>query len=349
MSAREDYDRAADHVRRPLTLDRRDDAELIRAATLAASSHNTQPWTFDSSSDRITLRPDLSRRCPVVDPDDAHLYKSLGCAAENLVQAASAQGLDPRVEFEPSGPAVIVVLGSSSSDALGDPPPLAEAITTRQCTRGMYDDEPLEAGELDLLRSAGTLDEVRCLLVERDRIDRVVDDVTRGNLIQLGDPAFRHELVSWIRFSPRAALHSGDGLAGRTTEQPSVPTVIGTALQRLLISAKTQTRQDEERLRSSAGVAAFVTAGDDPPAWVAAGRAYQRFALQAEAIDVRTAMVNQPIEVAALRPGFERWLGLDEREHVQLLVRFGHGKRRPYSLRRPEQEVRVPATDPTVS
>jgi hypothetical protein len=37
----------------------------------------------------IVILPDLSRRCPVVDPDDHHLYVSLGCAAENILQAAA--------------------------------------------------------------------------------------------------------------------------------------------------------------------------------------------------------------------------------------------------------------------
>jgi hypothetical protein len=27
------------------------------------------------------ILPDLSRRCPAVDPDDHHLFVSLGCAA----------------------------------------------------------------------------------------------------------------------------------------------------------------------------------------------------------------------------------------------------------------------------
>ncbi|MFM9887270.1 MAG: Tat pathway signal protein, partial [Burkholderiales bacterium] len=59
--------------------------DLVRYATLAASSHNTQPWTFKIEPGRIAILPDLSRRCPAVDPDDHHLYASLGCAAENLL------------------------------------------------------------------------------------------------------------------------------------------------------------------------------------------------------------------------------------------------------------------------
>ncbi len=61
--------------------------ELVRYATLAASSHNTQPWIFKLEPNQIQVLPDLSRRCPAVDPDDHHLYASLGCATENLLLA----------------------------------------------------------------------------------------------------------------------------------------------------------------------------------------------------------------------------------------------------------------------
>ena len=66
---------------------------LVHEATLAASSHNTQPWKFKLGKRSIGIFPDLTRRCPVVDPDDHHLFVSLGCATENLVCGALANGL----------------------------------------------------------------------------------------------------------------------------------------------------------------------------------------------------------------------------------------------------------------
>jgi hypothetical protein len=54
--------------------------ELVRLATLAPLSHNTQCWKFVLGARGVTILPDLSRRCPAVDPDDHHLLVSLGCA-----------------------------------------------------------------------------------------------------------------------------------------------------------------------------------------------------------------------------------------------------------------------------
>lgn len=66
--------------------------EFVRMATLAANSHNTQPWKFLLGSNSVRILPDYARRTEVVDPDDHHLCISLGCAAENLAQAAKAHG-----------------------------------------------------------------------------------------------------------------------------------------------------------------------------------------------------------------------------------------------------------------
>ena len=77
--------------------------ELVRCATLAANGHNTQPWKFGLSPDTILTRPDLSRCTPVVDPDEHHLWVSLGCATENLALAAAALGKHADVAFGPQG------------------------------------------------------------------------------------------------------------------------------------------------------------------------------------------------------------------------------------------------------
>ncbi|WP_292234764.1 hypothetical protein [Mesorhizobium sp.] len=50
--------------------------DLIRHATLAANSHNTQPWRFHAGDSVIDIPPDSSRRTPAVDPDDHHLMSS---------------------------------------------------------------------------------------------------------------------------------------------------------------------------------------------------------------------------------------------------------------------------------
>lgn len=341
MSSTKEYDRVANDMRRSGS-ERADGVpdvrELIRYATLAASSHNTQPWKFRIRENSITILPDFSRRCPVVDPDDSHLFKSLGCAAENLVHAAAAQGFSADVRFDPNEEGVLVLLSRDPSAHATD---LYRAITRRQCVKSAYDGKPLGSQELVALEKAGQGRGVRTfMLTSEAQKEAVVDYVTRGNRAQLTDRGFLNELVSWIRFNPREALGTRDGLSGRAGGKPPVPGWLARRVTGWILAPEQQVETDARNIRSSSGVAVFVSSGNDKAAWVEAGRAYERFALQATAIDIRTAFINQPIEVHPLRSEFESWLNLDG-EHALLMVRFGHGPSAPFSLRRPIDDVIV--------
>lgn len=347
MASNPEYDKVASDIRRPGAKHAQgapDARELVRQATLAASSHNTQPWKFRIEPDRIIILPDFSRRCPVVDPDDGHLFKSLGCAAENLVHAAAAQGFSADVRFEAAEDGVTVVLKPDATVRATD---LSRAIPGRQCVKALYDGTPLDAAEIEALVEAGTRSAVRTIvLTSAAQKDAVVEFVNRGNTAQLTDRAFRDELVSWIRFNPAQALRTGDGLAGRTSGQPSLPNWVAKAIIGLVLTPKGQAKADAAGIASAAGVAVFVTSRDDKAAWIDVGRAYERFALRATALGVRSAFINQPIEVRELRPELESWLGL-EGEHALLMVRFGHGPTAPFSLRRPLDDVIVACHDET--
>lgn len=311
--------------------------ELVRYATLAPSSHNTQCWKFRLSEHSIEILPDLSRRCPVVDPDDHHLFVSLGCATENLVQAALAHGLRGEATFDNTTDAVRVRLEPTPASSS----PLFQAIAERQCTRAEYDGKSLSSQELAVLQQAGNGNGVRVLLLtERDAMEKALEYIVQGNTAQLNDPVFVEELKAWIRFSSGDAVRLGDGLSGATSGNPSLPAWLGRPLFGLIVSANSENDKCTKQVRSSAGIAVFVSDTDDKAHWVEAGRCYERFALQAAALGIRNAFLNQPVEVSALRPQFASFLGVGNRR-PDLVIRFGRGPKMPPSLRRPVETVIV--------
>ncbi len=195
--------------------------ELVRDATLAPASHNTQCWKFSVTDKVITILPDLSRRCPAVDPDNHHLFVSLGCAAENLVQAARAHGLNGDAHFDSSRLLLSVTLAPTTAQTSA----LVKAIPARQVTRGDYDSKPLSSEELNLLQRAGTAEGVQLLLLtERNAMDQVLDQVVQANTAQMADAAFVKELKSWIRFNGADAVRKADGLYSVSSGNPSIPT-----------------------------------------------------------------------------------------------------------------------------
>jgi hypothetical protein len=312
--------------------------ELVRYAILAPSSHNTQCWRFRIEDASISILPDLSRRCPAVDPDDHHLFVSLGCSAENLAQAALANGLMGHVRFDAAGGnALRVSLDPTRAVAS----PLFDAIPARQSTRAEYDGKPLARQELDLLEKVGTGSGVRLIfLTGREAMENVLAYVVQGNTTQMNDRAFVEELKMWIRFSGDEAVRAGDGLYSASSGNPSLPPWLGSLLFDFFFTPKNENDKYAKHVRSSAGVAIFVAEDASPAQWIEVGRSYERFALQSAALGIRNAFLNQPVEVPALRPQFAAFLGVGNRR-PDLVVRFGRGPKLPPSLRRPMQAVLV--------
>lgn len=341
-SSSEGHEEAARSLRRTVDIDTSDRAvllrELVRYATLAPSSHNTQCWKFRVQERSITIEADLARRCPVVDPDDHHLFVSLGCAAENLAQAALANGLQANASFDPSG-AGAVALSLEATKARASS--LFQAIPERQCTRGDYDGQSLSTEELRRLEQAGSGKGVRVLLLtERPAMEKVLEYVVAGNTAQVNDPAFVEELQAWIRFGHEEAVRTGDGLFSGSTGNPAMPRWLGSRMMGLFFTPKSENERYARQIRNSGGIAVFVSDISDKAHWVEAGRCYERFALQATALGIRNALLNQPVEVGAIRPQFAAALGLGNLR-PDLVLRFGRGPTLPLSMRRPVQSVLV--------
>lgn len=236
----ESYEQVAQRTWRHGEFDGRDHAallrELVRYATLAPSSHNTQCWKFRIEDRSISVLPDLARRCPTVDPDDHHLFVSLGCAAENLIQAALAHGLRGQAVFDAAGNDTLRI-ALEPTPAVASP--LFQAIPERQSTRAEYDGKPLSRQELEMLEKAGTGEGVRViLLTEREAMEQVLEYVVQGNTSQMNDPAFVEELKAWIRFSGGEAVRTGDGLYAASSGNPSLPSWLGRMLFGLFFTVK---------------------------------------------------------------------------------------------------------------
>lgn len=326
------YGEAVSMSRRPLQAAPRN-RELVRFATLAANSHNTQPWIFSAHDDEITIAPDFTRRCPAVDPDDHHLFVSLGCAAENLILAAAALGwrANPVVD----GDRIVIAL----EEARPATSALTEAVPVRQCTRAIFDGRPAAPETLRQLEYACREPNVTAILMtERAAIAGVTDYVLEGNSAQMRDKAFMRELVSWMRFNERDALATMDGLFAPASGNPSLPAWAARPLLRFFFTEGGENRKYRDELASSSGVVVLAADRSDRSHWIAVGRACQRFGLQATALGLKYSFVNQPVEVAALRPQFATLLGLSDRR-PDVVMRFGAGPDLPKSLRRPPELV----------
>ncbi|MBE9111273.1 hypothetical protein IQ273_17850 [Nodosilinea sp. LEGE 07298] len=74
----------------------------------------------------------------------------------------------------------------------------------------------------------------------------------------------------------------------------------------LVLRPKPEHEKCTRQLRSSAGVAVFVSEVSNQAHWVEVGRCYDRFALQATALGIRHAFLNQPMEGQRCGPSLPR-------------------------------------------
>lgn len=331
------YDEQASQTRRPPEKDLTMSAqmrELVRYAVLAANGHNTQPWKFTLKEDVIEIHPDYTRRLPVVDPQDRELWISLGCALENLLVAARATGYAPEVSYPDAVDYIHIRLTADTPRQ----EPLFEVIGLRQNTRSEYDGQPIKVADLDkvqaLLLEPGVT--VR-YVINSAELETVLEYVNQGNLQQYAEKAFIDELIYWLRFNKKEAIASLDGLFSRCSGNPEVPRWLG---QMFVASTKPhqQADADAKKLHSSSGAVVIASESDDKATWIRTGQVYERIGLQMTLLNIKSAFLNQPIEVAALRSQFQSAIGLGG-SLPQLLVRFGYANSMPRSLRRPIEQV----------
>ncbi len=288
---------------------------LIRLAALAPSSHNTQPWFFRVSDRTIDVWADRTRALPVNDPEDRELAISCGCALLNLRVAAAAQGLATKVELlpadeEPDWLARVSFDGASS--AATDLAILGPCIEDRRTCRKRFEPravDPEVIGEL-AQAAAGEGGWLRPLESDESR-QRAAMLVAEGDAMQWADARWRRELAAWMH--PR---RRGDGLGVPALAVPAAQFVVRTFDMGGGVGAK-----DRELAEASPVLAVLGVDGDRPRDWLITGQALERVLLAACRRGLQASYLNQPVQVAALRPRLQALAG---RGFPQILLRMGY-------------------------
>jgi nitroreductase len=112
---------------------------IVAAGILASNPHNSQPWIFRITSSSIDLFADPTRQIGVIDPFRREMYIGLGCALENMILTAEAEGFasSPKLMPDPSDETYAARL--ELSPASPNASELYSAIPNRHTNRAAYD------------------------------------------------------------------------------------------------------------------------------------------------------------------------------------------------------------------
>jgi hypothetical protein len=139
---------------------------LVRAAILASNPHNSQPWLFRVSDSQIDVYADTTRQIGTIDPFLREMYTGVGCAIENLVLAAHAEGFLPTVTYLPDANETTYAARVTLSSANPEVSPLYEAIPSRRTNRLAYDtSRPVPQDVLDRLAALNDDPDVRVVWI----------------------------------------------------------------------------------------------------------------------------------------------------------------------------------------
>ena len=309
--------------------------QLVSAATRAPSGHNSQPWRFCATASGIAILPDVARILPAVDGEQRELLISLGCALENLCLHATTLHYASTATISSDGR---IDVHLRADDALR-PDPLAAHIPRRQTNRASSDGRNVPDDILrTLLMDATATIHIHAFARNTPPYAQLADTIRRGNDVQMSDPAFKHELLSWIRYNRKHSEAHNDGISNAVLGAPNLPRWLAEIIVKSMMNSKTQNKTDGKHLATASHLLLVSSDGDDSAAHIATGRVLQRLLLRLTEAGIACAFLNQPCEVAPLRAGLRNTLPIGH-AHPQILLRIGYAAEQPYSRRRPVEEV----------
>lgn len=304
---------------------------LVGYSILAPSSHNTQPWKFNVSKDRIDLYMDRSRWLQFADADQRELRISLGCALENLLVAARHFGYEANVTYPNEGDLVASVAfmrkGLPSQDSR-----LIDAIVARKTNRNAYLDRPVPETELHELHTSikeftGDQSVQFYLTSDPDIRNKFQDLEVHADQTLYANANYKSELGHWL----------GQGVLGPTGVQ-----ALATQLAVVFLDVgPEETRKDAELVNNTPVLGFIITRENDSISQIRVGQAFERFWLEATALGIGLQPMSQTLEVPETRAKLAEILPTRP-GYTQQVFRLGYAEpAEEHSPRRPLSEVMI--------
>jgi len=284
---------------------------LVRAAILAASPHNTQPWLFKVNDSSIELHIDTQRNVGALDPYLREEHIGIGCALESLMLAAPANGyaaiatLQPgKLEAIPADPRPRLVARVDLASGKRDESELYNAIPRRHTNRGPYDPhKPIPPYFLEALgRLPGDDTDVKLFLftAEADR-KRIAEVSSAANTEIYSDPDVRRGSERWVRMKWSSVQEDRDGL---TTDAFGLPPIANAVVKMMTPGMLRWAGSHSEKngylnLMLSAPLIGFIAVRDryEQEQCLQAGRIWQRAHLLAAARGLAARPCNEAVEM----------------------------------------------------
>ncbi len=284
---------------------------LVRSAILAASPHNTQPWLFKVAPSAIELHIDTGRNVGALDPFLREEHIGMGCALENLLLAAPANGYAATAILESGKLGVIhsepkpqLLARVDLAAGTREESELYKAIPKRHTNRGPYDPQkPLPTDLLEALAHLpDDLSDTKLFLftAKADR-EKIVELSAAANQEIYSDPNVQRGSERWVRLKWSEVQRYRDGLTIDAFGLPPIADAMAKMMTpgMLAWAGSHSDKNGYGNLMLSAPLIGFIAVRDryDREQCLRAGRLWQRVHLLATAHGVAARPCNEAVEM----------------------------------------------------
>ncbi len=309
--------------------DKGDIYKILHYASLAGSSHNSQPWKTEVyGEDSILVYADSSRILSVVDKTGRELYISIGAFVENLSIAADCFGYQTAIhlsDFEghPAEPVASVQL--FKSDLKMDDFNLTD-IEQRTTLRIPFDTIPVQKPDWEKLVCLDT-SAIHFISSATAEGKFIAKNELEAYAIQSRNEQAKDELAKWIRFSNKDVNEKRDGL----TPAGMGITGIGGFFVRNFFKPEDSKKETfvaqgiektKKQTENCGGWIIITQENDNLAACVNVGRLYERINLSCRKLNLGFHPMNQIIEEDAFENKLNSELNLKGR--ILFVARIGY-------------------------
>ncbi len=312
-------------ARSPLLVGADDMHKIIYYATLAGSSHNTQPWKVEVLSNReLRILADTTRALNVIDPKKRELYISLGAFIENLDLAASALGYATEVQVLPqselTGCVAVVTLKQARPSGFD-----LRSIEVRRTLRSPFHTADLRKEEVERILADDRQTSFFSASTAEGRF--IAKQTLSAYRQQSMNRKAQAEFARWVRFSDRDVRLRQDGI---TTAGMQINGIKGFVVRNFFKPADAEKKQfvqagiqmTEKQVDNCGGWLVLTSPDNSVRSWIDIGRRYERMNIICTSLHIGFQPMNQIVEEKKFQESVQHEIG--KGGEIQFVARIGY-------------------------
>lgn len=330
------------HKRSAIDLSKQNDTyKLIYYASLAASSHNTQPWKVTVSNQGLCIEPDWERKLHVVDPNARELYISLGAFVENMEIAANNLGYTLTINYKKATDEKSVCIWVTLKQENVNKLPINDLIA-RRILRTPYDSVSIADSLIQRLTNNNKAT-VYFLSANSAKGKYIKQQTIEAYTAQAHNQKAQEELAKWLRFSNIEASKHNDGLTPSGMEINGLAGFIVRNFfkpedSKSASFIKSGIENTKKQVEGCGGWLVVCQSSNKPEDYINTGRAIERINIICHQLNLGFHPMTQMIEETAFEKEANDYLNLGGT--IQFVARIGYIQKypSPVSVRRSVEE-----------